>query len=63
MENITNGHWIFAAIFAISFVGFIVWSYLKDLQLHKVHYKGSSLFLLGLIVLAFLIYVFRGFMK
>ena len=35
----------------------------KDLKIHKIHYKGSSLFLLALLVISFMIYVFRGFMK
>ena len=63
MENITQGHWVFAAIFAFSFTCFLVWSYRKELKLHKIHYQGSTLFVLSTVVLAFLIYVFRGYMK
>ena len=35
MENITTGHWIFAGIFMLAFVGYLIWSYRKDLKLHK----------------------------
>ncbi|MDC3029821.1 hypothetical protein OA183_00325 [Flavobacteriales bacterium] len=63
MENITQGHWIFAAIFAFSFVCYLIWSYRKEIKLHKIHYRGSSLFILSVIVIAFVIYVFRGYMK
>ena len=63
MEHITKGHWIFAALFAVGFIGFLIWSYRKDLNLHKIHYKGSSFFLLTVILIAFLLYVFRGLMN
>ena len=63
MENITQGHWIFATIFAFSFVCYLIWSYRKELKLNKIHYRGSSLFILSVIVIAFVIYVFRGYMK
>ena len=41
MENITQGHWIFAAIFAFSFVCYLIWSYRKELKLNKIHYRGK----------------------
>ena len=63
MDNITTGHWIFAGIFAVAFIIFLVWSYIKDYKLNKTHYKGSSLFLLSIILIGFLLYVFRGFMQ
>ena len=36
MENITKGHWIFAAIFAFSFVCYLIWSYRKELKLNII---------------------------
>ncbi len=63
MENITKGHWIFAAFFALFFIFFLIWSYRKDLKIHNIHYKGSSLFLLSLILISFLLYIFRGFLN
>lgn len=63
MENITQGHWIFAAIFALSFVSYLVWSYRKEIKLNRIHYKGSILFVFSVVILAFLLYVFRESLK
>jgi len=60
VENITKGHWVFAAIFAITFLIYLVWSYKKDFKLNKIYYSGSSYFILVVIVLMFLLYIFRG---
>ena len=57
-------HWIFGL-----FLHFHLWYVIlfgrivKKLKIHKIHYRGSSLFILSVIVVAFLIYVFRGYMK
>ena len=60
MENITTGHWIFAALFAISFLIYLFISYRNDLQLHKVHYKSSGIQVLLLIVITlFVLFVFK----
>jgi len=31
---------IFGILFALAFITFIVWSYRKDLKIHKLHYKN-----------------------
>lgn len=59
MENIGTGHWIFAGVFMILYVGYLVWSYRKDLKLHKIHYPGASLLIGGIILALFLIFVFK----
>jgi hypothetical protein len=59
MENITTGHWIFAGIFMLAFVGYLIWSYRKDLKLHKIHYNGSFYVLIGIILILFLFYIFK----
>jgi hypothetical membrane protein len=59
MKNIGPGHWVFAAIFAVGFIGFLIWAYRKDLERHKKYYKGSLTFILGVIVMLFVIWVFR----
>jgi len=55
MENITRGHWIFAAIFALSFIGYMIYAYRKDLKMHKTYYRGATLIffflLFGMVVL------------
>ncbi|MFK5880374.1 MAG: hypothetical protein QM478_12865 [Flavobacteriaceae bacterium] len=46
----TSGQKIFAVIFAIVFAAAMVWTYRKDLKLHKVHYKNT--YVVGLSILA-----------
>lgn len=62
MENVTTGHWIFAGIFLFLFVLYLIWSYRKDIPLHRIHYGGASLVLVGIIVLLFLFYIFKRFL-
>ena len=63
MENITTGHWIFAGLFAISFLSYLTYSYRKDLKLHKVHYSGGGIQVLLLIVITlFVLFVFKRIM-
>ena len=59
MENITTGHWIFAGVFMLLFVGYLIWSYRKDAGMHKIYYHRSSLVLVALIVILFVIFVFK----
>lgn len=63
MKFITNGHWIFAGVFALAFVTYLVWSYRKDFKINNHHYKGSSIFLLIIFVTFILLYIFRGTLK
>lgn len=58
--DVGSGHWVFAIIFAIAFIGFLIWAYRDDLQMHKRYYKGSGAFLLGVVLLLFLFWIFRG---
>lgn len=59
MENITTGHWIFAGIFTLAFGAYLVWSYRKDLALHKIHYKKTYYIGAGIVVTLFLFYVLK----
>jgi len=57
----TTGQLIFAALFFLAFVGVMIWSYRKDIKLHKKHYKGSYWVLVALIVFFSLIYALKSF--
>jgi len=46
----SSGQKIFALLFVIVFAGVMVWTYRKDLKLHKVHYKKT--YIVGLSILA-----------
>ncbi len=42
----TSGQKIFALIFVIAFAIIMVWSYRKDIKLHKIYYKNVYVILL-----------------
>jgi len=37
----TKGQWIFALLFTITFAVSLIYTYRKDLKLHRKYYKGS----------------------
>ena len=59
MENITTGHWIFAGIFMIGFVAYLIWSYRKDAPIHKMYYGKGAKILLGMIVILFVLFIVK----
>ena len=59
MEHIHTGHWIFAATFALGFIGFLFWSYAKDKPMHRTYYRGSTVLTLVFIVIFFLLFIFK----
>ena len=46
----STGQLGFAIFFVIAFIAIIIYSYRKDLPLHKKYYKGSYSVLLGFLV-------------
>ncbi len=44
----SKGQLIFAAVFAIVFIGLMIWSYRKDIKLHKYYYKNVWIVALGI---------------
>lgn len=63
MENITSGHWIFAGLFILTFIGGMIWAYRNDLKLHRQHYRGAWIILLVLILGMFTIYVLKDLLR
>ncbi len=59
----STGQWIFAAIFFIAFVAVIIYSYRKDLVLHKKYYKGSIYVLFGFIAFIILLFAIKEYLK
>ena len=56
----TSGQKIFAILFVIVFALVMVWTYRKDLKLHRVHYKKTYLVALSVlaIILLFVLITF-----
>lgn len=51
----TKGQWIFAILFVIAFVTALIYTYRKDLKLHKKYYKGSVWVLIAFIAFILMI--------
>jgi hypothetical protein len=41
--NIGPGHWVFALLFAVAFIGILIWSFKKDKGIHRSQYQNSGL--------------------
>ncbi len=39
--DITRGHWIFAGIFFVTFIGILVWSFRKDKGVNRQQFGNS----------------------
>lgn len=59
----STGQWIFAAFFFVAFVTAIIYSYRKDLPLHKKYYKGSLYVLGGFILFIIFLLVIKEFLQ
>lgn len=55
----SNGQWIFAGFFIIAFIAVMIFSYRKDLKLHRKYYKGSLYVLLGFIIFIALLFLIK----
>lgn len=49
--NVTKGHWVFAAVFAVVFILSMVFAYRNDIKKRPDLFKGSSRFVLAVIVI------------
>lgn len=59
----TTGQIYFGILFAIVFVAAMIYTYRKDLRLHKTYYKGSSWIFLGFLVFIGLLFVIKLWLK
>ncbi len=59
----STGQWIFAAFFLVAFIAVMIYSYRKDLALHKKYYRGSLFVLIGFIVFIALLFVIKEYLK
>jgi hypothetical protein len=59
----STGQWIFAGIFLVSFIIVMVFSYRKDILIHRKFYKGSYKVLLAFLLFIALLFVIKVTMK
>ncbi len=50
----SRGQLIFAGFFVVAFIAMMIWSYRKDINLHRIHYKNGA-FKVGI---AFVVVIF-----
>lgn len=45
----SSGQKLFALFFVVTFATVMVWTYRKDMKLHKIHYKNTYVIILSII--------------
>lgn len=55
----STGQLIFAAIFLVSFIILMIFSYRKDKILHRKYYKGSIYVLIGFIIFILILFFIK----
>jgi hypothetical protein len=50
MNMFTSGQKIFALFFIIAFAILMIWSYRKDIKLHKIHFKNTYIVVIAILV-------------
>ncbi|WP_121666479.1 hypothetical protein [Mesonia aquimarina] len=58
----TDGQLIFAGFFVVVFIAIMIFSYRKDLKLHKKYYRGSLFILIGFIIFIALLFVLKTYL-
>lgn len=59
----SQGQWIFAACFFISFVIAVAYAYRKDVALHRKYYRGNYKILIGFIIFIGILFAIKIFTK
>lgn len=59
----STGQLIFALFFVIVFIAAMIYVYRKDLNLHRMHYKGSGKVLLGFIAFIIILFIIKVYLK
>lgn len=59
----STGQLIFAVVFVVFFILTMIYVYRKDVNLHKLHYKGSFKVLIGFIIFIILLFLIKIYLK
>lgn len=59
----TQGQWIFAGFFVVAFIIAMVYSYRKDIVLHRKFYKGNYKVLLGFLLFIGFLFIIKIYLK
>ncbi len=58
----SEGQLVFTGFFVVGFIILMVFSYRKDLKLHRKYYKGSIFILIGFIIFIFLLFLLKTYL-
>ncbi|WP_298543809.1 hypothetical protein [uncultured Aquimarina sp.] len=59
----STGQLIFAGCFVVAFIILMIFSYRKDLKLHRKYYKGSIFILIGFIIFILLLFALKTYLR
>lgn len=59
----STGQLVFAGIFVVAFIILMIFSYRKDIQLHRKYYKGSIFILAGFIIFILLLFMLKTYLQ
>ncbi|NVK03235.1 MAG: hypothetical protein HWD92_00370 [Flavobacteriia bacterium] len=58
--EIKTGHWIFAGLFVLAFIGYLIWAYKSDSATHKKFKIQGSTVLYAILLLLLIVFIFKG---
>lgn len=59
----STGQLVFAGIFVVAFIILMIFSYRKDIQLHRKYYKGTIFILIGFIIFILLLFLLKTYLQ
>ena len=59
----SQGQWLFAGLFFVSFIVAMIYAYRKDANLHKIFYKGNYKILIGFLIFIVILFLIKVFFK
>ncbi len=59
----SQGQLIFAGFFVVAFILLMIFSYRKDIVLHRKYYRGSLFILLGFIIFIAILFALKVYLQ
>ncbi|TPN84670.1 hypothetical protein FHK87_17225 [Aquimarina algicola] len=59
----SQGQLIFAGFFVVAFILLMIFSYRKDIVLHRKYYRGSLFILLGFIIFIVILFALKVYLQ
>lgn len=59
----STGQLIFAVLFVVVFIGFLIISYRKDKKMHRRNYKGVKWVMISFVIFIIFLFMIKYFLK